>query len=94
MRPWLQVPVKDRMELLRLYKSQGYSYRDAVDDFENSLPKYEGGGTLTSQIPTQQPASSTNVVGRNPIYEMQLMQRDQLKQDLFQQASQGNPERE
>jgi hypothetical protein len=94
MRPWFQLPVKDRMELLREYKKLGYSYSNAVKDFEDSLPKYEGGGTLTSQIPTQQPASSTNVVGRNPIYEMQLMQRDQLKQNLFQQASQGNPEAE
>jgi len=46
MRPWFQIPTKDRMELLKLYKSQGYSYREAIDDFEGSLLKYEGGGGL------------------------------------------------
>ena len=69
------------------------NYKDVAPMMRN-LPKYEGGGTLTPQIPTQQPSSTTNVVGRNPMYEMQLMKRDQLRQNLFQQASQGSPEAE
>ena len=51
MRPWFQVPTKDRMELLRLYKSQGYSYRDAIDDFEESLFKYKE--NVSEKLPTQ-----------------------------------------
>lgn len=65
MRPWFQLPVKDRMELLREYKKLGYSYSNAVKDFEDSLPKYEGGGTLPSQQPFVTSQSTTQVANRN-----------------------------
>jgi len=51
-------------------------------------------GGINKPIPTQQPASSTNVNLRNPMLDMQVMQRQQLQQDLYQQAQQGNPEAE
>jgi len=46
MRPWLQIPTKTRMGLLREYKKMGYSYNQAINDFETSLPKYEEGGEI------------------------------------------------
>ena len=46
MSDWLNIPVKERIGLLREYKKLGYSYSSAKKDFEDSLQKLQSGGLL------------------------------------------------
>ena len=47
MRNWLKIPREQRRELRQAYKQAGYSYMEAVKDFE--LPKMQQGGQLPHQ---------------------------------------------
>ena len=44
MKQWLKIPREQRRELRQAYKQAGYSYMEAVKDFETELPKFETGG--------------------------------------------------
>lgn len=43
MKYWNTLPPDQRMDLLKLYSSQGISYWDAIEDFEKSMEMYEQG---------------------------------------------------
>ena len=51
MKNWYKIPINSRMELLKEYRRQGYSYRDAIDDFESSYKSYGYGGELITPKP-------------------------------------------
>ena len=38
---WHSLPLNDRMELLRMYKGQGFSYNEAIEDFNNSMQEQQ-----------------------------------------------------
>jgi hypothetical protein len=51
----MKLPVRDRVELMRHYKENKVSYKDAIKDFETSqgfhqLPIAQYGGNLTERI--------------------------------------------
>ena len=101
MNDWLNIPVKTRIELLREYKKQGYTYSAAKSDFENSYKSYQNGGEITNPKPVvynniqlQEVPSSTRVSTKNPQFELELLNRNLLKQDLLQKSSQGDVEAE
>lgn len=101
MNDWLNIPVKTRIELLREYKKQGYTYSTAKNDFENSYKAYQNGGEITKSNPViynniqpQEVPSSTRVSTKNPQFELELLNRNLLKQDLLQKSSQGDIEAE
>ena len=101
MNDWLNIPVKTRIELLREYKKQGYTYSAAKSDFENSYKSYQNGGEITNPKPVvynniqpQEVPSSTRVSTKNPQFELELLNRNLLKQDLLQKSSQGDTEAE
>jgi hypothetical protein len=55
MKNWMKLPVRDRVELMRHYKENKVSYKDAIKDFETSqgfhqLPIAQYGGNLTERI--------------------------------------------
>ena len=41
---WHKLPVKDRMSLMQTYRDGGFSYRDAVKDYNDSYQKFGNGG--------------------------------------------------
>lgn len=43
---WNKLPVKDRVDLMRSYQKGGYSYRDAVNHYNDSYQKFSNGGEL------------------------------------------------
>jgi len=101
MSDWLNIPVKTRIELLREYKKQGYTYSAAKSDFENSYKSYQNGGEITNPKPVvynniqpQEVPSSTRVSTKNPQFELELLNRNLLKQELLQKSSQGDTEAE
>ena len=49
MKQWLKIPREQRRELRAAYKQAGYSYMEAVKDFETELPKMRQGGQLPYQ---------------------------------------------
>ena len=49
MKQWLKIPREQRRELRQAYKKAGYSYMEAIKDFETELPKYQDGGSLTQK---------------------------------------------
>ena len=38
---WHSLPLNDRMELLRMYKGQGFSYNEAIEDFNNFMQEQQ-----------------------------------------------------
>ena len=46
MKQWLKIPREQRRELRSAYKQAGYSYMEAVKDFETELPKMQQGGRI------------------------------------------------
>lgn len=66
MSDWLNIPVKERIGLLREYKKLGYSYSSAKKDFEDSLQKLQSGGLLEtpSMLSTQEiPQNNLGMTG-------------------------------
>lgn len=81
MRQWFSVPHKDRIELLRDYKRNGFSYNEAINDFEDSLKKFDEGGFVSE---------STSVSKKNPLLEKQLIDDLAYKTGLIEKYDKGN----
>ncbi len=46
---WYDLDVKDRIDLLKLYRSLGYSRQQAVEDFNNGMPILAEGGFISQE---------------------------------------------
>lgn len=93
MKTWFKIPIKDRIDLLKLYRLQGYSYKDAINDFENVVVKLSNGGTVPKPNNDYFVKDNTSVQNyKNPEFEIELMQKKLLKNKLYTEAQQGNVE--
>lgn len=81
MRQWFSVPRKDRIELLKGYKRNGFSYNEAINDFEDSFKKFDEGRFVSE---------STSVNKKNPLLEKQLIDDLAYKTGLVEEFDKGN----
>lgn len=60
MRYWDTLPPEQKIELMRLYSSQGFSYKDAIEDFERGIAgMYQEGGIVETGVPQTPDINST-----------------------------------
>lgn len=81
MRPWLEIPTKTRIGLLREYKKMGYSYTQAINDFETSLQKLQSGGLL----------ETSSMLSVQEIPQNNLGMTGMMKGTIAREAHFGNP---
>jgi len=73
---WYDLDVKDRIDLLKLYRSLGYSRQQAVEDFNNGMPILTEGGF----IPQEEEEGSSNQVSME---EQKIPTIEDLIQQLY-----------
>lgn len=77
---WHKLPVKERVDLLRSYKIGGYSYRDAINNYNDAYKKFAQGGVQpaidNSLIKSQYNRSETVNQPVNDIYKKRYINTD------------------
>ena len=68
---WRKLPIQGRVGLLRDYRKQGFSYKDAVADFEDYVAKFQAGGEVKVDAPRKDPAQTGTPVKYRNIVEKQ-----------------------
>lgn len=82
-RPWSNLPIKERMDLLKSYSRSGLSYKEASEDFSNILKSYEEGGKLTYEIYEEQTGKPWNTAREEGLTDGSYEQNMQLRARLI-----------
>ena len=67
---WTKLSADKKSELMKAYKKGGFSYRDMIDDYNNSYEEFENGGKTTAK--NYYATSPEDYIKRNQMYNDSL----------------------